>query len=351
MGKGNIVLGMARGKIGDVVFYRALGQQQMRAYVGSNIDAKTDNQLKYRLRLPNILNAFKALKNPYSFEGARKDTNFYSRFMRANLNRAPLYDHIAYITKGDYIANRAVGDNYIISQGSLAPFQYDWAEGHVHWPWRSDYPAGTTLFPLVYATVRVVITPGEQAPQIDSATLYNYFLENLFCKGLDVTTGEDVGNKKRLTICQAFTPDRVFITQADYITLSIDKDPFPSAQVHDMISCDVPQIRAYPDVSGKWFLVVNISTATTSGEVNVSYAIGRGFPTFDAPAQYVTTGFLSKVARDGTLKVSFSQFPYSVFYANWDILTIRRIHSDEGFEEAKESYGGGADVPFSPIEP
>ena len=351
MGKGNLVLGMARGKIGDVVFYRSLGQQQMRAYVGSNIDARTDNQLKYRLRLPNILNAFKALKNPYSFEGARKDTNFYSRFMRANLNRSPLNGHIAYITKGDYIANRCVGDNYIISQGSLTPFSFDWAEAHEHWPWRCDNPSDTTLFPIVFCTTNVTITQGEPVPTIDSATLYNLFLESIFCKGQDVTTGEDVGNTKNLTICQAFTPDRVFITQADYITLSIDKDPFPSAQEHVIISCDEPQIRAFPDVSGKWYLIVYVSSQSTQGRVSIKYAIGRGFPRYDAPSSYVSTGFLSKVARDGTLKVSFSQFPYHVFYNDWDIDTIRKIHSDEGFEEAKESYGGGADVPFSPIEP
>lgn len=351
MGKGNIVLGMARGKVGDVVFYRSLGQQQMRAYVGSNIDAKTDNQLKYRLRLPNVLNAYKALKNPYTFEGARKDTNFYSRFMRANLNRKTINGYYAYITKGDAVANKAVADNYIISQGSLSPFQFNFEMGHVHWPWRLTNPENIEVFPLVYRETVVPLNQGGDRPKFDSANLFGWMCEILLNKGLDVTSGDDVGVTKNLTLCQAFTPDRIFITSADYLTFAINKDPFSSAQSHTEIYLDEPQIRGFVSDDGKWYLIVNISEPDTYNRAHIKLAIGRGFPVFDAPAQYVTTGFFSKVAKDGTLKVSFSQFPELVFYENWDIVSIKRIHSEEGFEEAKESYGGGADIPFTPFEP
>lgn len=329
MGKGNIILGFARGKVGDVVFYRALGAQQMRAYVGSIDDPKTDNQYKYRLRIPNVLNAYKILKNEYSFEGARKNNNYYNRFMRANLSRYAVNNFPAYLTKEEALQNFAVGDNYIVSQGSLKPFFYLWESNHSTEQYIATNDQTLKFFPFKCWDFT---TPSNQA--IHSDDIYASIIDAVLCM-----------KKYNLTLCQAFTKDNVFIHSAKYLTITRENKNFSSLNIHHVIYFDTDSLWAFPSDDGSACAYMKV---TVQGENTSKVELGFGLlltPDNDY-INYIQTAFYSCVSRDGNLKVSFSQFPTDVLKYYWAWMRIERYHSQTAFEEAVQSYGGGADIPY-----
>lgn len=117
-----MLLGYARGKVGDLVFARRLGQQTTRAYNSSPKDAKTRSQVTQRVKMANVIAMYRALKNicNHSFEGLDVGQTSYSAFVRANLtgNKVSL-------TKEAASFGACVVAPYLISRGSLPSIQVE----------------------------------------------------------------------------------------------------------------------------------------------------------------------------------------------------------------------------------
>lgn len=122
MSKNNMLLGYARGKVGDLVFARRLGQQTTRAYNSNPKDAKTRSQVTQRVKMANVIAMYRALKNicNHSFEGLSEGQTSYSAFVKANLtgNKVSL-------TKEAASFGACVVAPYLISRGSLPSIQVE----------------------------------------------------------------------------------------------------------------------------------------------------------------------------------------------------------------------------------
>lgn len=129
MSKGNMLLGQARGSVGDLTFFRRNGVQITRAKVTQVANPRTLPQLIQRMIFATAAVAYSRLKSicDHSFEGVQYGTKSQARFMSLNLDRLranyvnnpsdqPLIDLMAYAARGD-AAYSGVG--LIISRGSL----------------------------------------------------------------------------------------------------------------------------------------------------------------------------------------------------------------------------------------
>lgn len=89
MSKGNLFLGMGRGSVGDVTFYRANGQQLARARNRSPRNPKTDAQILQRAISATIVQAYKAGKAifDHAFEGKEVPVGCQRRFLSLNMRK------------------------------------------------------------------------------------------------------------------------------------------------------------------------------------------------------------------------------------------------------------------------
>lgn len=117
MSKNNMLLGYARGKVGDLVFARRLGQQTTRAYNSNPRDAKTRSQVTQRVKIANVIAMYRALKNVcnHSFEGLSVGQSCYNAFVKANLTGSNVS-----LTKEAASLGACIVAPYLISRGSLA---------------------------------------------------------------------------------------------------------------------------------------------------------------------------------------------------------------------------------------
>lgn len=134
MSKGNMLLGQARGSVGDLTFFRRNGEQITRAKVTQVANPRTAAQLIQRMIFATAAAAYSRLKSicDHSFEGVQYGSRSQARFMSLNLDRLranyvisgdqealvnqPVIDSIAYARRGDAAYS---GQGLIISRGSL----------------------------------------------------------------------------------------------------------------------------------------------------------------------------------------------------------------------------------------
>ena len=144
MSKGNLFLGMARGKVGDVVFARQNGEQVTRARNRAPKNPQTPLQLLQRVVLKTVSGAYSLLQPiaDHSFQGEREGTPNQSVFMKRNiaLLRSKLADEI---NSGDAetiiesvktnFANKTKSlaeiNAYQVSEGSIVPVNTQFANG------------------------------------------------------------------------------------------------------------------------------------------------------------------------------------------------------------------------------
>ncbi len=88
MAKNNINLGTLQGKLGDNVFYRALGQQRVRAYFKREQYAVNQQQADYRARYSNLKAIWKWLPDPWkrACRTYRAGQTAFSSFMGQYIN-------------------------------------------------------------------------------------------------------------------------------------------------------------------------------------------------------------------------------------------------------------------------
>lgn len=118
MSKGNMLLGYARGSVGDVTFYRDGGLQRARARNRHPSNPRSNRQMLQRALFANAVKFHKLAVSKFfkfAFEDKKSNESDYNAFMRENLKRGVLISKSAFDTQ-DY---PALGD-WILSRGSLA---------------------------------------------------------------------------------------------------------------------------------------------------------------------------------------------------------------------------------------
>lgn len=117
MAKGNMILGYLRGAIGDIVFWRAKGQQMARARNRAPSNPRTEYQVTQRAKWANVAK-FVKMAPPrffkFAFEGKGVSLTDYNVFYRENLLRSPMMSRTASANP----AYPALG-NFVLSRGSL----------------------------------------------------------------------------------------------------------------------------------------------------------------------------------------------------------------------------------------
>lgn len=88
MSKGNMLLGHARGKVGDLVFARVNGQQVTRARAAVVKNPQTEQQMIQRILLNTVIQAYARMAEicDHSFEGVAVGQKSMNKFMKENLN-------------------------------------------------------------------------------------------------------------------------------------------------------------------------------------------------------------------------------------------------------------------------
>lgn len=135
MAKGNMLLGYARGKVGDLVFTRRNGEQVTRPRVRVVNNPKTEGQMIQRMIFASVIAAYTRMKSicDHSFEGVKYGADSQAKFMSENLRRLRAFyptsadpTALAQIQPADGMAfslpndRAAAGTGLIIAKGSLA---------------------------------------------------------------------------------------------------------------------------------------------------------------------------------------------------------------------------------------
>ena len=156
MAKGNLFLGMGRGSVGDVTFYRADGQQLARARNRSPRNPRSDAQLYQRAIMATVVQAYSAGKEifDHSFEGLsvgganqrefiKRNADMLRALVAADIN-TPLNtnNQLARVTAPGVAV--PVPNPFIISRGSYPQnlFTYDDADFRFYMP---DVDDGETV--------------------------------------------------------------------------------------------------------------------------------------------------------------------------------------------------------------
>lgn len=119
MSKGNVLLGMARGAVGDIVFSRIKGQQVTRARNRQPANPRTSSQMYQRALFTDAVKFFtRGRRNlfQFAFENKRENESDYNAFMRENAKRGVVISKAAF----DNYGYPALG-NFILSKGTLPP--------------------------------------------------------------------------------------------------------------------------------------------------------------------------------------------------------------------------------------
>lgn len=131
MSKGNMFLGLARGSVGDITFYRRNAQQITRVRVRNIKNPQSPAQMYQRAINRTAVQAYSLLKSicDHSFEGISYGANSYSRFLSLNMD---MLRHELATEASTAFKNRAflpknisgcVAMPFILSTGSIAPIQ------------------------------------------------------------------------------------------------------------------------------------------------------------------------------------------------------------------------------------
>ena len=123
MGRKNLILGSASGKLGDVVFYRDGGEQRFRTRV-TPANPQSMAQQSQRSRLGGVTNTFRAAKGILadSFESKAVNQSGFNAFAASALPTAP------YLSKTAVAVGGALPMPMVISKGSLPALDYDFSE-------------------------------------------------------------------------------------------------------------------------------------------------------------------------------------------------------------------------------
>ena len=121
MSRGSMLMGMARGKLGEFVYARVKGQQVQRAYNSEPYNPQTSAQLYQRSLFTDAVKFYTRGRRqlfPFAFEDKKKTESDYNAFMRVNAKRGVVISKECF-ESFDY---PALG-NFILSKGTLPPMR------------------------------------------------------------------------------------------------------------------------------------------------------------------------------------------------------------------------------------
>lgn len=124
MAKGNMLLGLSRGSVGDLTFYRRNAQQITRVRVRKVKNPQTNAQMIQRTINRSAVAAYSVVREicDHSFQGVSYGANSYSEFLRLNMNRLRILcaengeNTKAFLPSG---MNGIVAMPFILSTGTL----------------------------------------------------------------------------------------------------------------------------------------------------------------------------------------------------------------------------------------
>ena len=166
MAKDNLFLGMARGKIGDVVFYHRNGEQISRSRNRQPANPKTVGQQYQRAIMATILRAYSAGKAifDHSFQSVKFGGDSQSHFLKINLNklRGAVSNDIGSGASAATCVGRVVAPgitspvpfSYIISEGTYDQFLFSYNAGY-------SLPAAQTSETVAAYAARVGLIAGD----------------------------------------------------------------------------------------------------------------------------------------------------------------------------------------------
>ena len=126
MSKGNVLLGMARGAVGDIVFSRLKGQQVTRARNRQPANPRTSSQMYQRALFTDAVKFYTRGRQKlyqFAFESKKANESDYNAFMRENAKRGVVISKAAF----DNYNYPAIG-NWIIAKGSLTPIDWQFTD-------------------------------------------------------------------------------------------------------------------------------------------------------------------------------------------------------------------------------
>lgn len=177
MTKRNFLLGTSAGKLGDMVFYRAGGEQRTRTRVIPK-NPKTISQMTNRLSMLNLTSMFRSLKPilESSFPTKKSNQSAYNAFVSANKASNPYY-----IRKADLEEGYVVPFGIALSKGNmgltLQPNAISWSTDSDGSP--KYYQVLDCLFNMSGLTYTLPDTDSQSKEAvIEGAELYNFVKNN-----------------------------------------------------------------------------------------------------------------------------------------------------------------------------
>ena len=161
MAKGNMLLGLSRGSVGDLTFYRRNSQQVTRARARVVKNPKTLQQQMQRAIMRTSVEAYKILKEvcDHSWEGVAYGANSYAEFQRQNM---AMLRRFAQTDGGNAYSYLPAGFNgltampWVLSKGSIVWAGIDDAfsasEGDYIY-FNPTFPEASTIDSLTYKQV------------------------------------------------------------------------------------------------------------------------------------------------------------------------------------------------------
>lgn len=159
MSKGSLFMGTARGKLGEVVMYRANGEQISRVRVRKIANPRSVAQMIQRTFMATTSRAYSKMQAicDHSFEGKNGVMENMTRFTRVNIDKfKEAYNNSQSTWKGLAHFNgkndaNALVNNYIISEGSLPQMIYlfDNNEGAIQLAGNGNLPEAPTYQQVV----------------------------------------------------------------------------------------------------------------------------------------------------------------------------------------------------------
>lgn len=118
MSKGNMLMNLATGKLGSMVFYRTKGDQRTRTYVKNVNNPKSVSQMTQRTQLSNLVTLYRIIKVVLisAFANKKPNQSDYNAFVSKNLGKVPIF-----IPKEMAAVQGCVVAPYQVTDGSITP--------------------------------------------------------------------------------------------------------------------------------------------------------------------------------------------------------------------------------------
>ena len=185
MSKGNMLLGQARGAVGDVVFSRLKGQQVTRARNRKPANPRTSSQVYQRALFSDAIKFYtRGRQNLYqfAFENKKPNESDYNAFMRENAKRGVVISNAAF----DNASYPAIG-NWVIAKGSLTPLDWRYDATNARPYIQLGMHPSTDAVPTTLADLSAILINGDTIQEGDILTFVNIYSDK---EGIPNVAGE-----------------------------------------------------------------------------------------------------------------------------------------------------------------